>query len=624
MGFPIFSNEILDSIPSHLRLKSFAAKNIQNLMQLNQYRHELQFFYRNHLDAEQHRKRLTKSIEKLNSRKFKLDMRKYCSEARALKHHANNVALQKFMEENPWQKWKIIGTKRISILKLSKFWELTKKTNLLTSEALMVLAKEIVPSYENFVQLAYQEIKLYKPSLSSKLIANLKDYLRSCDDFLSEERKTTCDAMLARLKVVAETKKIVCDDVNYYVVSSLRTLGVSCYERKHGMQNNFTEQQFRYFHRYILKYGNDQQKQKLMILPWLREDLNFRSETLFNKLVIIPRELSGQIIQWKWPKWFWSFVDPRRTFFDEKFYLLSKIRLYRCSNFSDQTLPELISGESWHPLCKLEKDLLEEEQEIHVNLTSRWTKTFRPFLCKFYQQWSQTLRATSVKILFDKINYARLLAEQIRTRITFGIDLEIIFNDKARTFVSEIVADIESHRSELKNSGLQEVWEKCKGILKVYFGRDLRKKELGMLSGNTQVVYPVTDKNKNLVSVITMIKSIYYDLTPNNIFDLSLLEKKLSQWQLLIIIEASQIKTDFEFWKNFYITYINTCIVLGVEHPLMQKLWILMINFGHKQLNYVANNFLNNPDQERHKYYHKCQLLITELQSDLNSVPKLS
>lgn len=586
---PLFNSQLINSIPKNLHFKSLNEQTRKLLIEVNLYYQELGLYYVGKRDREQHRQNLIEAIDKLNAAKFTENLNYYRGECSHIKNYKMNLILKKFMMSDPWDNWLKITANDKNIIMLKTLWELNKETHHLSNEALIVAVNDIMRVYEDFYNLVRAELKLLVNYLPTDCKNEIENYLDSLKEFLNAERIKICTAMLSRLQVVSQTKDFFSSDVNAYLINRLSDLGIKPNDAMEPRKNQaLKEHHFVIFHNYILRHGSALQKNELKKLEWFVKDKKYSADVSGSKIVIVPTSFEKPNLFVKvlsWLQSLFSAVDKRSYFFSKKMYLLARIRCHEQPfSYKKLNFEELIKPVHWQKLTAHENYLLNELQDLTQKSSSTWNKVFKPLYIKNYQCLKKCVSVALLISLENKIRYAEVVAEQLRTRMMFDLDVDIILSDHFKSFVRKMIEDIENFLTTLKRSQVKTYhWQRTKCILEIFLNKyDIRK--------TPKVLVKDCDNKGGLVSVSEEINNIYSAITAKGFFDITLVAKCFNSWKALFLLGENQIKKDFNFWKHFALTYIDTRITLANDSELLIKLRNLIYQFGHERIIKYVND----------------------------------
>lgn len=590
---PLFSSELLSAIPENIHLQSISDQTFQSLTAINEFLENIGLYFSGKRRKEEHCQRLKQNITILNAAEFKENLDNYRKECDYLKSYRANIALKNLLTTTIWNKWEQLSSKT-QINQLQMFWKKNSETNHLSHEALLIIAQDILPFFEQFYQLTVIERKYYQASLPKKVIESLKTYQQEVRAYIDSLKRQICDAMLARLQVISKSNNIYQGDVNFYVIARLGHLGVNLTEPINRKYKILSQSHFVSFHRYISQQGSPQQKTMLYRLPWFENDGEFLFSESNGQLMIMPSAtpIKNKIFSLlPWIEKFFDWLSDKQNFFYSKFHLLAQIRLQEKNHHIEQcSLENLLNEDNWRRLNLFENTLLAEHSSLEMYLSSFWNQVFHPTLYASLIAFKRCVLKALGRNLENKMAYAELLAEQLRTRLVFDLEAALMSLNSLKEFVKAIIKDIENAltKTRLEKSVLNR-WERTKCLLNIYLSSDRKiceKKENAAPQNDKEL-----QSKPNFVSIDVAIKDIIAKACPNNIFDLKVLDSNLVSLQRLFELRNSKIESDISFWKHFLICYLNTCITLGVENSLLKDVKGILVKFGHREVVSSASRF---------------------------------
>lgn len=580
---PLFSSDLLSSIPENLHFQSISEQSLQSLAALNKLIENIGLYFRGKRRKEEHCQRLQQNITQLNSAEFRANLDNYRKECDYLKIYRANMALKNLLATNIWEKWEQLGSKT-QLNQLKMFWQRNSETNHLSYEALLVIKEDILPTLEHFNQLCVLERKYHRGSLPKKVSELLKAYQKEVRAYINSLRNQVCDAMLVRLQVISKSNNIYQGDVNFYLVNRLSHLGINLSEAINRKYKILTQQQFVTFHHYVNQYGTQQQKISLRRLPWFENDQQFSVSESCGQLTIMPsippiKNRAFSLLPWL--EKFFDWFNGEQNYFDTKFHLLAQIRLQEKNNHIEQcSLESLLTDDYWRRLTLFENDLLAEQSKLDIFISSSWNETFHPSLYASSVAFKKCVQKALIRNIENKIAYTELLAQQLRTRLVFDLETNLMSSGNLKEFVAAIIKDIENALIKIRpeNSPI-ETWDQTKCLLQIYLSGEKKPPE----KDESQVQLENKEQS-NFVAIDVAIKNIIAKASANNIFDLKSLNTNMISLQRLFELKSSKIEKDLLFWKQLSICYLNTCITLGTDNSLLKDLKKIIFKFGHREL----------------------------------------
>lgn len=595
--FPLFDQSLLNSLPSHVKFKSINSSTLAKLNALRNFQDQLGLLYQGKRSHAEHRKHLVKSLEELNSKKFKVDLNLYRAECDYLKTYLSNATLKKTLETNVWDKWLITCKNKIALRQLRNFWDRCQSTNHLSLEALRITVEDILPTYESFYQLGLLELRIYKNKLAYTEYQSLKSYFHLVNEYIQAEKETTCNAMLSRLEVLSVSKNIYCSDVNNFLVDSLNELGIHLEGVARKSPKKLSQFYFELFHNYVTKNGNAEHKDQLHNFIWFAQNSHFETVIIGHQPVIKAASTLANNSSNSWSNWMTSLAshfNNENIFWKEKFYLLAQIRLQTFTKTNSMTLIELLDNRKWQHLNEFSVVLLAELNQVNTNLASRWRKFFG-YQIQCNKALHACLEDALEKNLEIRIQWACLLAEQLRTRLVFDLDKKSVFTKCVFEQVSHILNEIDTFKKKIRFSHyLHTRWVEAKSILEIFCSNndfDSNKPKNYLVVENTNILSQNDFLIRNQSHHVHEVKMIYTSLTKNNIFDLKLMMNYMPKWSFLFYLHEKIIKNDFDFWRHFLLVYINTYLVIRENGRSLSKLVDLFYTYGHDEVKRQANNF---------------------------------
>lgn len=604
MGFTLFDLDLLKGIDKTIKFKSFNTKSLATFTEVNETYLKIPNCYLNTSgkNIEQFRKLLHKDIKKSNAKAFRSHLQEFRADCQHYKLQDQYIKKQELLNSTIWEQWeKERFIHRMKLIKLKKLWEKNSSTSHFPSESLYVSAIGVLPIFEYFQQLATEEIKLYKKKLLPLTQMQLKKYLHILSEEIKQERFKLCDAMLSRLEIAGLYRDCSFADVTNYILQELKKLDLPIDVIPH-VRHDLSENLFRYFHQYIHTNGSLAQQSKFKKLSWLKKDNSFSVQQIDDEIVIVPNEMKQFHIPQRSKshfKWFYHWHNFRAEFFKNHFYLLVNIRLLKEPHYLPaMNMAELLQGKSWQKLNKLEQELFQENQQVIKILSSWRNKLFFRTTQRFYTHWQIFTLNSWSQLLQQKINYASLLAEQLRTRLLLELEEEIIDSENTKEMLLAIIASIENTLTSLKLPAPQQ-WLSIKKIFNQSLDYSSKKTPdvIANASAASNLEFFNTDKILFRLTKEIEPANLY---NQNNALNHGLIEDIERSFQLLIKNDAFNIKQsnfghllaelkkkidlcqasvnpcDLDaFWFKFFVYYLNTCLSNENQNALAEVLFLI-------------------------------------------------
>lgn len=291
-------------------------------------------------------------------------------------------------------------------------WDKHKDIAHWTDTAVYKIASEILPWLIKRHKKALRELlkdnHRIPNSIYNKYIQYLKDFISKSREF----QQLLVHSMLARLQALDDQ-----DNKNSYtspVLHVSRKLNIPGCDKKQPFQVVDTE--INYFRHYIEKNGSQSARKQLYKLSCFhRQDILTTSvvdSKEYGKL-LIPNDFVDSVpTQSRWPHWLFRGHNFRHAFFNDYFYLLS--RLKKQSNIKQHYIdPQLPT--SYLPLLA---GLNQTQELLNKSLNDVSTQSLNlPWFSfgtkAFLSRWNQSLTAHKLKVIEDKL----FIAEQLATNL---------------------------------------------------------------------------------------------------------------------------------------------------------------------------------------------------------------
>lgn len=629
MAFPVFSLGLLRQ-GNHLQLKSFNQQSYDILSEANGAYKQLPFFgLQLSKNTTLHKQHLINAIRANDVVTFRYYLSQYKTDINKIK----NQKIYEKAQHDITQQLQFSEEHSLENIKSKKWWQKNKQTSHYTSEALAAATQMIVPVFESFHLLSHLELERHQKYLTPPMRKEIVDYLSTLLQHINDEKKQLSEAMLSRLEVASFQKNLCYDDVTEYFIGKYKK-GFHLSSKLPEPRKGLTPSLFLYFHEFIQTHGTNKQVSRIKKLSWFKNTSFYISQMIDNRLVIIPQQMMRFNIPnntRKYLPFLFRWHNFKTNFFKNNFYFLTKTTLLdEHKYFQAMTMSELIEGTAWKNLLDLEREVVKQKNDALRNSCSILSRIF-PGENKFYLGWSEFNNQVSKKILVQKINYASLLTEQLKTRIRFDLDHSLLMSEKTKIMVRQIVESIENNKSCF-NSEIKNKWQPIKKLLLqldaqmspnhlvssretgsslsiAILSTEKMLRSLSQDSGNNFDKAAKSDKNKSNNNLQQIFKLIVRD----DVLD----TKRTTFLKNLKRLETAlnkNIGNDIiiEFWNQFFVTYLNTCLKeRGANNKNLQEVHNFIVSVAP---DYIKNRAMRIEEDRQSKsgflYKTRCQALI--------------
>lgn len=632
MTFNLFNIQWLDQCKP-LKLTAFSIKSFNILKEANIEYEKIPKLFLNSTgrNANQYKKYLQKAILNIQPQEF----HKYLSD---LKKDQNCQLVQKWYLDQQqllnspryWQN--LYNNKQLQRLKFhgfQKMWEKSSKLSHYTSEAIVVSATKIIPVFENFCELGLLEINVYKKKLPKHLYCKFKNYLEQLQNEVTREKSILCEAMLARLKIAEKNHQMTFDDITYFILEKTSQLKLKelplTFKPRHGLNLEC----YSFFIQFILQQGSAEHEKKIKKMFWCKEDDSFNVVFHANKLHIIPSHIPLSLVPRASSLFIKSFFvghNMRANFFHERVQLMIQIRyLYGRKHNYSLDLNLILEGDIWKKIISFEGKLNQEYSVANDFLNRRWNRMFRAKTGKFLEGWKSCILQTRQKILQHKIKYAFDFSEQLKTRMAFNLDENILLSPLIKMRIQEIMQDI--------NASLQTISLGKEDInqlhaIKNVFDRVLKyktynepsdsKKNHTRLSKFTQDSQKITQQlTAQEKSIHQKIHTIMAEIIASKRFVLN--ETTSAELENLENLLPLYKKEDYDnsllFWSNFFVAFLATCLEITEYNNVLDKIQVFILKHAPSYLSEKVSSIEEARKQNNTFLFQtKCRAMLFSLE----------
>lgn len=637
MDFPTLNHDFIQLLRRYKNLKFVSTKYLEYLSETNEYYQKLALYFLglSGKSQERHRKDLVKNIRHLDSAAFRKHLSEYQVDCQLVKAHQFYLSLQQSLNEGAW--WQNGGEKS-EIAKIKKFWQRCHSSSHLTSAALYSVANQILPIYESYYQLAYLEIKRNRKFFSAVVLSRLKNYKESCCDFIAQEKKRVCEAMLSRLKVASENASLKYDDVSHYALKRLQNEGylgqIIDFEPRQGL----SKQLFRNFNQYIFQHGSNDQRKRLHALPWFRSNEQFSTRVVDDETLVVPNQVSGINLPVATSRYlFWLFPNQYfyADFLKEKLYDLVKIRrLYDSPIKSTFNYADLNQDSAWLELGKYDNKLEAEWSSTNQKAHYFFNKFLMPSRFIFFKHWAVFLEEVRSRILERKIKVITALNGQLQTRLQFGLDTILILSKANLDFMRKAVNEIdESLMQQSIPFATLTKWQKQREFLLSVIQGELPESRIRNFFEKSEHHYSTTSRiaHQLLMAetsspylsdlpdslVENRCQAVVDELIQDGKFNLDLpdFSDRLDQLSALIREGRNVLFFDFVFWKKFFAVYLQDSLEQD-SHPLLENILLFIKDHAPSFIQSRACTLTQFATQNSFIYQIKCKAVLSSLQDE--------
>jgi hypothetical protein len=403
----------------------------------------------------EHKQAMKENCKSVDYSTFHESVKLYRSEQMKIKVHKWHVESRKRLNENwRWIEFEqcIKSTNLNVIINLEKlknledFWGKQQQFSHYTSLGLYKIINEVLPIFENYLEFTEIELKVKKAGIDKIVRNQINEYLQELVKEISNEKKQLCETILARLEVASAMRDPSFDDVTWFVTRELKSLNVLNQDFQLQLPRRDMVEFFDFFHNFIRQYGNEEQNLRLSKLNWLKNDDNYivKEEPSYQ---LIPKSLISLFPEnLQFPNNIWPGTSFRFYFLQPYFGLVTQLR-FLSEHSESFELKKFIDHPKWRQLTALSEKLSLEENEaskkMPKNIIIRFIKHKKLL---FLQGWKKYLNDNRKRVLELKISYAKRVVNQLKTRLEFNLDSELLsslnFKKDLRILIDNIDQDM--------------------------------------------------------------------------------------------------------------------------------------------------------------------------------------
>lgn len=642
MTFTLPEQELLQAVNDTV-LESFDEKSLKILRKAVELRQKilLEYLSITGKNTAIHKKQLIKSVKKSDRKMVQLNIEEFLLDEKENKTQQYYSSWKNALTPSVWEQWYCDQpTHYFKIRKLQSLWVTNQLTNHLTSEGIQLLAKEILNVFDEFYNLAKIELKCHQAEVSFSVRKKVKSYLTGLKNEILQEKRMLCDAMISRLEVAGHEGIIEYDDINDHLHTQLKSCGIIFGADIKSPRHQLTADRFIYFHSFVYAYGNDQQRKKVQRLPWLMADNKYTTSLIDGHAVIVPQSLKRFPLPVTTTSFFSIFFPEKRfraKFLTEKFYLLANLRLLDFQGpMKQESLKKLIKGGSWFRLSALEKNL-EQECLDAGKVNSSWiNRIFFRSRTKFMEEWKIESNAAKESIFERKMKFVAFLADQLNTRLTFGISTNLFLKPDFRELLLTIISEVEKSDKidvvmpkwlVMKKTFLQALsfsvpaWNlKMKNCL--MHSKSTARMISGLLEESSDIPISENDSWESKASLDP--DAVYRSLLHNGRFaiEMTSFSANLSHMKRLIVGNFHEYTNIF--WHHFFVAFLNTKLFFPEKNSDENMLQILALikEFSPKYLQKRAKFLEINTLTDVCMQETKCRTLLFSLNENLGKPQK--
>jgi hypothetical protein len=416
---------------------------------------------------------MKENCESADSATFHENVKLYGSEQMKYKVHKWHVESRKRLNEK--QKWlefeQCIKSTNINVEKLKNlenFWGKQQQFSHYTSLGLFKIINDVLPIFENYLEFTTIELKMNKSALGKRVYNKINEYLQNLAREITNEKKQLCEAILARLEVASAMRDPSFDDVTWFVTRELKSLNALEHNFQLQLPRGDMVEFFDFFHNYIRQYGNEVQNLRLSNLSWLKNDDNYivKGEPSYQ---LIPKSLISLFPEnLQFPNNIWPGTAFRFYFLQPYFGLVTQLR-FLSEHSEPFELKKFIDHPRWRQLTALNEKLsLEEEKaskKMPKNIITRFIKQKKLL---FLQAWKKYLNDNRKRVLELKISYAKRVADQLKTRLEFNLDSELLSSQNFKNDLIILIDNIDRDMTLLQyvDNDCFPDWQSCRKLVK--------------------------------------------------------------------------------------------------------------------------------------------------------------
>lgn len=403
-------------------------------------------------DQVEYKKMLTDAAHAMDSKKFKEHAALYRQDVQKQKNQKWYGNQQKSLSKQSF--WSELAGKfttiRSSLTQLYKKWQKQQDYSHYNSLAIKHVAENILPIFEHYLELASLELQ-HNKRLPKFIALEFKKYVLQLKHEIEKEKQKLCWAMLGRLEVASKKGDLYADDVTIELTKELKKIGVLKSSAQFPEeQRNLTAQGFEFFHRFIESVGSPQMKTRLKHLAWFREDENFISLQRSHHQLLVPKVLASFIPE-KPSRFSLLFGDInfRYQFFKDRLGLMSQIRLLAKQSVAVTSLQEAAKQPSLKVIDELEQELIKEHRKISEFKPNFIQRLFQRQSNTLIKGWLSFLSSQLHEVFNKKLEFLHHVAQQLKTRLDFSLDPELLSSPDFKQFVKSLLETVEKRCKEL-------------------------------------------------------------------------------------------------------------------------------------------------------------------------------
>lgn len=367
---------------------------------------------------------------------------------------------------------------RSRISQIKNKWQTQKEYAHYNSLALKYVAEKILPIFEQYVELAHLELHHNGNRLPKKISKSFSKYLVQLQNDIDYEKQKICWAMLGRLEVASKKGNLSAEDVTVEVVDALKEVGVIQADAQFPeARSNLTSECFEFFHSYAIAHGKKSLKNRIKHLTWFRENANFITLEPLNQMLLVPKVLASFVPEK--PSRFsllLSGVRFRYQFLRDQLALMSRLRLLDKHSLVMNSLLEADNHPSLKAINDLEKTLFGEYHKSANFKPSIIQHLFQRQTCDFMRGWHHFLQAQLRVVLDKKLQFLSRVTDQIKTRLDFELDTELLNSNSFKQFTKSLIDNIECVIKKLSiDASMLPEYQSSKELISRVLNHDIRR-----------------------------------------------------------------------------------------------------------------------------------------------------
>ncbi len=367
---------------------------------------------------------------------------------------------------------------RLEIAAIQTEWKKIQAFAQCSVSVLLYLANRIVPELEDYIHLAWSDLRKHPDGLLFFDRERFIQYLNELKKTVVQIKKCLVDTMLAKLHVCPGFDAFI--DYNLVYIKSKRLHDLA------GLSGGLSEENHRpseisildvtALHRYVEKEGDEIQKRDLGSIKWLRSEHGFVRCVVKGKYFVVPKALERYALPKRWWDRLANAVSPDRDFiphiFSNKVILMLQLKALGTQK---PTLNTTVLSEcsDFQYLEMVSKQLAVEIKEVDQQRRRGVSQYIFRQRNAILDSWKQSLRESQEKIVIHKISLLQQAANNLETRISLCIKDEA---DAYASVMKELLSNVDSDLKQLGAHFIdQEVLKGFKHSLEEYLQvEDLR------------------------------------------------------------------------------------------------------------------------------------------------------